>query len=58
MSILNAITALFKAFVVNRTSLAAENMALRHQLTVMQRSVKKRELQHLGGLHHCYTRDT
>ena len=44
MSILHAITALFKAFLVERTSLAAENIALRHQLTVLQRSVKRRKL--------------
>ena len=44
MSILHAITALFKAFFVERTSLAAENMALRHELTVLQRSVKRPKL--------------
>jgi len=33
-----------KAFFVERPSLAAENMALRHQLTVLQRSVKRPKL--------------
>ena len=44
MSILQATTAFFKAFVVNRTSLAAENMAPRHQSAVLQWSVKRPEL--------------
>ena len=46
----------FKAFVVDRASLAAENMALRHQLAVLQRSVKRPKPQHRGGLHCCCTR--
>ena len=44
MNILQATTAFFKAFLVNRTSLAAENMALRHQLAVLQRSVRRPKL--------------
>jgi len=44
MNILQATMAFFKAFLVDRTSLAAENMALRHQLTVLQRSVKRPKL--------------
>ncbi len=35
MNILQATTAFFKAFLVERTSLAAENMVLRNQLTRM-----------------------
>jgi putative transposase len=34
----------FKAFVVDRASLAAENMALRQQLAVLRRSVKRPKL--------------
>jgi len=56
MSILEATVALFKAFLVERTSLAAQNVALRHQLTALQRSLKRPKPQHLGGLHHCSTR--
>ena len=44
MSILQATMAFFKALLVNRTPLAAENMALRHQLAVLQRSVKRPKL--------------
>ena len=44
MSILRAITALFNAFLNDRASLVAENVALRHQLTVLQRSVKRPKL--------------
>jgi len=44
MSILHTVTALFKAFLVERTSLAAENMALRHQLGVLGRSIKRPNL--------------
>ena len=44
MNILQATTAFFKAFLVNQTSLAAENMALGQQLTVLQRSVKRPKL--------------
>ena len=44
MSMLKIILASLKAFVVERTSLAAENMALRHQLAVLQRSVKRPKL--------------
>ena len=41
---LQIIMVFVKAFLVERTSLAAENMALRHQLTVLQRSVKRPKL--------------
>ena len=41
---LHIIVVFFKAFPVGRTSLAAENVALRHQLTVLQRSVKRPKL--------------
>jgi len=55
MSILETTVAFFKAFLVERTSLAAENMALRHQLAVLQRSLKRPKPQHLGGLRRRYT---
>ena len=38
MGILRMIWTLVKAFFVSRAALAAENIALRHQLTVLQRS--------------------
>ena len=41
---LQIIMVFLKAFLVERTFLAAENMALRQQLTVLQRSVKRPKL--------------
>jgi len=41
---LKIILPFLKAFLVERASLAAENTALRHQLTVLQRSVKRPKL--------------
>ena len=39
-----AILAFFRAFLVGRASLAAENLALRHQLDVLRRSVQRLKL--------------
>jgi len=44
MGILRLIVAFLRAFVVSRAVLAAEYIALRHQLTVLQRSVKRLKL--------------
>ena len=44
MGILRMIWALVRAFFVSRAALAAENIALRHQLAVLQRSVKRLKL--------------
>lgn len=44
MGILRMIWALVRAFFVSRASLAAENIALRQQLLVLQRSVKRPKL--------------
>ncbi len=50
---LQTILAFFKAFPVDRASLAAENVALRHQLGVLQRSLKP-----LGRADEVFGRDT
>ena len=39
MGIIHLVSAFLKAFLAGRTALAAENLALRHQLAVLQRSV-------------------
>jgi hypothetical protein len=44
MNFLRLIMAFVRAFFVSRASLAAENIALRHQLAVLQRSVKRPQL--------------
>ncbi len=44
MGIFQAIVAFLRAFFVGRAVLAAENLALRRQLTVLQRSVKRPNL--------------
>ena len=44
IGMLQMIMVFLKAFLVERTSLAAENMAPRHQLTVLQRSVRRPKL--------------
>ena len=44
MGIFQAIVAFLRAFFVGRAALAAENLALRRQLTVLQRSVKQPKL--------------
>ncbi len=44
MGIFQAIVAFLRTFFVGRAALAAENLALRHQLTVLQRSVKRPKL--------------
>ena len=44
MGVLRVILTFVKAFFVSRVALAAENIALRHQLTVLQRSVKRPKL--------------
>ena len=45
---------LFKAFLVERTSLIAENMALRRELTVVQRSVKRPKLRKAEHFRYCH----
>ena len=44
MGIVSAIVFFVRALLSNRTAIAAENLALRHQLGVMQRSVKRPRL--------------
>jgi len=41
MDILRVILAFVRVFLVGRAGLAAENLALRHQLTILQRSIKR-----------------
>jgi len=41
MGIIHLVLAFLKAFFAGRAVLAAENLALRHQLAVLQRSVKR-----------------
>ncbi len=41
MSVVRVIVILFRAFILARIALAAENLALRQQLGVLQRSVKR-----------------
>ena len=43
--ILKSLLLFFRALVTNRSKLAAENLALRHQLTLYQRSVKRPHLE-------------
>ena len=44
MGIVSAIVFILGAFLTDRAVLAAENLALRQQLAVLQRSVKRRRL--------------
>jgi hypothetical protein len=44
MGIIRAVLAFLRAFSVGRAALAAKNLALRHQLAVLQRSVKRPKL--------------
>lgn len=44
MSVVRVIVVLLRAFLFSRASLAAENLALRHQLGVLQRSVSRPRL--------------
>ena len=44
MGILRLIVAFVRAFFVSRAALAAENIALRHQLAVLQRAVQRPQL--------------
>jgi len=44
MDALNGIAALLVVFIKSRASLAAENLALRQQLAVFKRSVKRPQL--------------
>ena len=44
MGVLRVILTFLRAFFASRASLAAEDLALRHQLTVLQRSVKRPKL--------------
>jgi len=44
MGIIHLVLAFLKAFLAGRAALAAENPALRHQLAVLQRSVKRPKL--------------
>jgi hypothetical protein len=44
MGILRLILASLKAFFAGRAALAAKNLALRHQLAVLQRSVERPKL--------------
>ena len=46
MGVIRILMMLFRAFFGNRANLAAENLALRHQLTVLQRSVKQPKIRH------------
>ena len=41
MGVFRILATLIRAFFTNPANLAAENLALRHQLTVLQRSVKQ-----------------
>lgn len=54
MGILHAIWALVRAFLGNRAALAAENIALRQQLIVLQRSVKRPRLRNRDRLFWCW----
>jgi len=44
MGIIQTVLALLRALLVGRSTLAAEDLALRHQLAVPQRSVKRPKL--------------
>ena len=50
MGILRLILAFLKALFAGRAVLAAENLALRHQLAVLQRSVKRTKLRTLDQI--------
>jgi hypothetical protein len=41
MNLVGMILSLFRALILNRKALAAENLALRQQLIILQRSVKR-----------------
>jgi hypothetical protein len=41
MDVIRLVLSLFRAFLLPRSALAAENLALRHQLGVLQRSIKR-----------------
>ena len=48
MSALKLLVALLRRFLATRAALLVENLALRHQLAVLQRSVKRPRLRALG----------
>jgi hypothetical protein len=62
MNLVGMILSLFRTLILNRKALAAENLALRQQLIVLQRSVKRPRFERRDRvfwvllLHHRYTR--
>jgi len=44
MGVLQLVTALLRKLLKNRAALVAENLALRHQIVILQRSVKRPRL--------------
>ena len=50
MGCIKALYLLLRAFIVSRAALVAENLALQHQVLVLQRSVKRPKLRPLDRL--------
>ncbi len=50
MGVLRVLAVLIRAFLSSRTALAAENLALRQQLAVLKRSVKRPKLRNRDRL--------
>ena len=48
MGIIQTVLAFLRVLLVGRAALAAENLALRHQLAVLQRSAKRPSLEDLN----------
>ncbi len=50
MGVIRAIFLFFRVFITSRSAIAAENLALRHQLGILQRSVKRPRLRQLDRI--------